>query len=375
MRHTVSDHVHDVLIVGAGPAGLGTAATLARLGIDSLVVDRHEIGGSFRRWPRGTRLLTPSFTSNGFNLPDLNAITPDTSPAFSLGTEHPTGDQYADYLEVVARVYDLQVRDGIGVDSVVPEHEGFTIQAGSGRLRARFVVWAAGEFLHPRRGGFEGAELATPTSTVPAYERLPGDSRIIIGGYESGMDAALQLVDSGRRVTLLDAGSPWDVVAADPSLALSPWTLDRLRRVMPSGQLELVGDARVTRVGRAPAGYVVEVADGRRWTTPVEPLLATGFTGSVELIADLFKQDEHGGVVVTEEADESTITPGLFLAGPALRHGDHIFCFIYKFRQRFAVVARAIGERLGVDTAPLEDLRQYQFHLDDLSCCGSSCAC
>jgi putative flavoprotein involved in K+ transport len=371
----VHDRVHDVLIVGAGPAGLGMAATLARLGIDSLVVDRHGIGGSFRRWPQGTRLLTPSFTSNGFNLPDLNAITPDTSPAFSLGTEHPTGDQYADYLEVVARVYELQVRGAIDVDAVVREGDGFTVHTGPDRLRARFVVWAAGEFFYPRMGGFDGVELTTPTSTVSAYERLPGESRIIIGGYESGMDAAMQLVDSGRRVTVLDAGSPWDVIAADPSLALSPWTLDRLRRVMPTGQLELVGNARVTRVLRVPDGYVIEAADGRRWTTPVEPLLATGFAGSVELIADLFKRDEHGGVVVTEEADESTITPGLFLAGPALRHGDHIFCFIYKFRQRFAVVARAIGGRLEVDTAPLEDLRQYQFHLDDLSCCGSSCAC
>jgi len=371
----VRDRVHDVLIVGAGPAGLGVAATLARLGVDSLVVDRHEIGGSFRRWPRGTRLLTPSFTSNGFNLPDLNAITPDTSPAFSLGTEHPTGSQYADYLEVVARVYGLTVRGGMDVREVVTEDDGFAVHAGRDRLRARFVVWAAGEYLHPRTGGFEGAELATPTSSVAAYERLPGESRVVVGGYESGIDAAIQLVDSGRRVTVLDAGAPWDVIDADPSLALSPWTIDRLRRVLPTGQLELVGDARVSRVTRSAGEFVVEVADGRRWRTPVEPLLAIGFTGSVELVADLFKRDEHGGVVVTEQADESTITPGLFLAGPALRHGDHIFCFIYKFRQRFAVVAKAIGERLDVETSPLEDLRQHQFHLDDLSCCGSGCAC
>jgi putative flavoprotein involved in K+ transport len=79
--------------------------------------------------------------------------------------------------------------------------------------------------------------------------------------------------------------------------------------------------------------------------------------------------------VLTEEADESTVTPGLFLAGPAVTHREAIFCFVYKFRQRFGVVAREIGDRLGVDTSPLEQLRAQQFLLDDLSCCELECAC
>merc|ERR1719258_680445 len=48
--------------------------------------------------------------------------------------------------------------------------------------------------------------------------------------------------------------------------------------------------------------------------------------------------------------DESTKTPGLFLVGPAVRHGELSFCFVYKFRQRFGVVADAIARGLGRDT-------------------------
>ena len=67
--------------------------------------------------------------------------------------------------------------------------------------------------------------------------------------------------------------------------------------------------------------------------------------------------------------------PDCFLVGPQVRHDDLIFCFIYKYRQRFGVVANAIGERLGMDTTPLETYRNEGLYLDDLSCCGEECVC
>ena len=48
-------------------------------------------------------------------MPDLNAITPDTSPAFRLLTEHPTGEDYVEYLEDVSRFYDLPIKTNIEV--------------------------------------------------------------------------------------------------------------------------------------------------------------------------------------------------------------------------------------------------------------------
>ncbi len=52
----------EVVIVGASPAGVGMAALLRRSAIqDILVVDSHEVGASFMRWPEETRFITPSF--------------------------------------------------------------------------------------------------------------------------------------------------------------------------------------------------------------------------------------------------------------------------------------------------------------------------
>ncbi|MDQ2050022.1 NAD(P)-binding domain-containing protein [Natronolimnohabitans sp. A-GB9] len=95
----------DVAVVGAGPAGIGTAVALDSLEIDFAILERDCIGASFRQWPDEMRLLTPSFPANAFGVRDLNAVTTDTSPALALDCEHPTGDQYADYLEAVAAFY------------------------------------------------------------------------------------------------------------------------------------------------------------------------------------------------------------------------------------------------------------------------------
>lgn len=73
----------DVLIIGAGAAGVGVAHVLKTLGMTRFtILERHAVGESFRRWPKEMRFITPSFTSNAFGLPDLNAITMDTSPAY-----------------------------------------------------------------------------------------------------------------------------------------------------------------------------------------------------------------------------------------------------------------------------------------------------
>ncbi|MDU3980390.1 MAG: NAD(P)-binding domain-containing protein, partial [Staphylococcus epidermidis] len=78
---------HRVIIIGAGAAGVGMAITL-----------QGSIGHSFKHWPLSTKTITPSFTTNDFGMPDMNAIAKDTSPAFTFNEEHLSGKRYAEYL-------------------------------------------------------------------------------------------------------------------------------------------------------------------------------------------------------------------------------------------------------------------------------------
>ena len=375
MTRTDSEHVYDVIVVGAGAAGVGVAVTLGHAGVENLVVlDRHTVGSSFASWPAETRFITPSYTTNSIGMLDLNSIAMGTSPAYSLEVEHPTGQDYARYLRGVARFFEVPVRENTDVLQVAQVDDGFRIHTGDEIFYAQHVIWAAGEFQYPHLDAFDGSHLCRHTATIPSYDRLDGDDFIVVGGYESGIDAAYHLAYRDKRVQLFDIECPWESESSDPSIALSPFTLERMHERPFVEQVELHPNTAIECVTCTDATYEVTAQDGRRFQSSTPPLLAGGFEGSHTLVADLFEQREDGSLLLSED-DESTIVPGLFLCGPEVRHNNHIFCFIFKYRQRFAVVAKAIATSLGLPAEELEEYRKWGMYLDDLSCCGEECVC
>jgi putative flavoprotein involved in K+ transport len=367
----------DAVIVGAGAAGIGCGVVLRDLGMsDFMLLDREVVGASFERWPAEMRFITPSFPGNAFGLMDLNAVALGTSPAYSLKCEHPTGPEYAGYLRLVAQHFQLPVSTGVDVQSVEPlaDEQGFLLHTSRGQLCSRFVIWAAGEYQYPRHDPFPGAEHGIHSGCIRAWSGLDGDEMLVVGGYESGMDAAINLCALGKRVRVFDGAPTWESTSGDPSLSLSPYTQERLKATLATSQLELVFDTPIVRIERCDDGYAIVGGHGERFPTAHPPILATGFAGSARLIAELFEWNAHGDMLLTAH-DESTRTPGLFVAGPVVRHPGAIFCFIYKFRQRFAVIAQQVGLRLGLDTATLDSYRKNHMFLEDLSCCDDACAC
>lgn len=366
----------NVAIVGAGPAGLGIARVLRDLAVpDVRIFERQQIGASFRAWPQSMRFISPSFPSNAFGLTDLNAISFDSSPAFAVKREHPSGAEYARYLEQAVEVFGLSVITGVDVQALEPADDDILLHTNGGDIRARFVIWAAGQFQYPSDGDIPGAEHGVHSSSIKRWSDHPGEEAVVVGGYESGIDAAIGLASVGKSVTVLSRAPAWESNDADPSVALSPYTRHRLDVALRRKSINLIGDADILGLERVNGSVRVLAVDGRSWATSSQPIMATGFAGSTRLINDWFSFNEHGCPSLTLQ-DESTELPGLFLVGPEIAHNGHLFCYIYKFRQRFAVVARAIAGRLGVDTSPLELYRANNMFLDDLSCCeADNCLC
>ncbi len=334
------------------------------------------MGASFEKWPEQMRFITPSFYGNPFGLTDLNAINPRTSPADFAHAEHLAGAQYAAYLRAVADFYELPVRAGVEVQAVVPRRGRFSIQTNDGDFSARFVIWAAGEFNTPDDGGIKGARLCVHNSKVADWSKLEGDAFTLVGGCESGMDAAVNLLRLGKEVHLLSRGEPWGSNDSDPSLSLSPFTRDRLKDALTSapGRIRFYKNADIKEITRIRDRWFLLDENGEPFESPTAPILCTGFRSALHGVAHLFEQDQNG-FVFSEEADESTKTPGLFYSGPSLVHRASLFCFIYKFRSRFGVIARAIAQRLDLEwEEPLRAWRDHGFMNDDLACC-TDCQC
>lgn len=371
-----SSPVYDVIIVGAGPAGLGCAAALKECGVENMaLVDLRGVGASFEAWPAQMRMISPSFHSNPFAQPDLNAITPHTSPADYLHAEHPTGEEYARYLKAIAEYYQLEVKEGIKVTGVEKSGELLSLEGASAPLQARHVIWAAGEFFFPREE-ILGKEHCIHNTKVTDWSELPGVEHAIIGGFESGIDAAVHLVRQGKSVHVLSRGEPWHQDSPDPSRALSPFTLDRLRDVLLNGpgSVRFYKDADIVEVKQVGDHFILLDTEGEPFEISTPPILCTGFEGGLGPVTEWFK-DGNDRLHFTEESDESPTLPNLFYSGPMLQHRQSIFCFIYKFRARFGIIARTIADRLGHEwEEPLKQWRERGFMIDDLSCC-EDCTC
>ncbi|MFD1887746.1 NAD(P)/FAD-dependent oxidoreductase [Paenibacillus wenxiniae] len=371
----------DCLIIGAGAAGIGIGTVLKELGLHNYaILERHAVGASFGMWPEEMRLITPSFTSNAYGMLDLNAVALNTSPAYTLSTEHPTGKEYAKYLQAVSDYHQLPVYCGIDVTAVRQEADGFCVSTSTGEWYTRFVIWAAGEFQYPRLDVIPGSEYAIHNSQIASWAALEGEQFVVIGGYESGTDAAIHLSRLGKNVTMLDRRSRMlDKGSSDPSMELSPYTKDRLRHEIQHGRISFIGGCEVQWIEpQAQGGYLIYCEDdhGKQHVIHSEaaPIMATGFTGSLRLIEHLIQRSGNGAIRLGP-ADESLLAPGLFVSGPSVMHDQLMFCFIYKFRQRFAVIAHRIGTLLGYDVSRLEHYRGEGMFLDDLSCCQENCTC
>ena len=369
------DKPYDVVVVGGGAAGIGVGVAIKHAGIqDFAILERYKVGASFESWPAETRFITPSFPTNSIGMLDLNAVAIGCSPAHHLRVEHPTGREFAMHLRTIARFFELPIREGVEVLRVARSGDVFSLETAGETLHAKHLVWAAGEFQFPRLHCFPGSELCRHTATIASYEELEGDDFIIVGGYESGIDAAYHLARLGKRVRIFDEGCPWGVKSSDPSLALSTYSLERMSTGSFVERVQLFPNAPIASVSRSDGNYRVEALVGASFETSVPPLLAGGFEGSHKLVAHLFERRDDGYPLLNER-DESTILSGMFLCGPAVRHDKHVFCFIYKFRQRFAVVAKAIATSLGLPAHALQEYRKWGMYLNDLSNCGEECIC
>ena len=165
--------VYDVIIVGAGAAGIGVGITILHSGIENfLILDRNSVGHSFSSWPDETRFITPSFPSNSIGMLDLNSIAIGISPAFSMRVEHPTGKEYAEHLQDISEFFELPIKEETYVESIEKNDDLFFLETQEGTLQAKNVIWAAGEYQYPLLNGFDGSDLCRHTSTIPLTTHL-----------------------------------------------------------------------------------------------------------------------------------------------------------------------------------------------------------
>ena len=325
---------YDVIVIGAGQAGLAAGYYLQRAGMRFVLLDgASEIGESWRRRWDSLRLFTPA---------RYNALPGLAFPGapYSL----PAKDDVAAYLKLYANRFGLPVRLRVRVSALHREANAFLVSTDEGPLTASSVIVATGANQRPRVPEFarglspDVKQIHSSSYRNPA--QLSDGDVLVVGAGNSGAQIALELALSGRQVWLSgrDTGSlPRRLFGRDiydwlwPTMMRPPISSWLGRRLM-DGRLfsgdPLIGMSRrqlvipgLSTVGRTVAvagGYPV-LDDGRVLNAVRSIVWCTGFRPDFGWIhLPVFRPDgyprHHRGLV--EDA------PGLAFVG--LRHQQRV---------------------------------------------------
>ena len=190
----------DVVVVGAGTAGLGTGYHLQRAGHTFVILERGRVGETWRaqRWDAFT-LNTPNWS---------NCLPGDTYDG-----DQPDGfyhrDELVAYLDRYAQENELPIRSGVTVTSLDEHQNEFVVEAidENGtveRIATRNVVVASGFMQTPRiprvSEKFPAAVRQLHTADYRSPGALPEGAVVIVGGGQSGCQIADDLANAGREV-------------------------------------------------------------------------------------------------------------------------------------------------------------------------------
>jgi len=188
----------EVLVVGAGQAGIAMSEHLSDRGISHLVLERDRIAERWRsmRWD--------SLVANG---PAWHDRFPGLEFTGLEPGDFASKEQVADYFEAYAAKIDAPVRCGVEVTSVRRKAgaPGFRVETSDGHFDARYVVAATGPFQKPVIPAVvpESSGLVQlHSSSYRNPEQLPDGGVLVVGAGSSGVQIAAEIQRSGRQVHL-----------------------------------------------------------------------------------------------------------------------------------------------------------------------------
>ena len=263
--------MHDVIIIGAGPAGLSAAFWCDELGLDTLVLEQaEEIGGQLHR------VYNP-----------INNY---------LGLKARNGQELLEHFskEVDAAGFDLWTR--VEIDSIDVRAKRISLRSGE-RLQSIAIILATG--VRPRKLGVPGekefAGRGVIESATRDRERFAGHDVCVVGGGDAAAENALLLAEVCPTVTVVHRGKKLRarrefVERLQPNHAVTVFTESVLTRIIGDEHVEAVELSR--KDGLKPFQLAVRGV-----------LIRIGVEPNTELVRDQLALDQRGYVTVNSEQE------------------------------------------------------------------------
>lgn len=179
--------VHDVAIIGAGPAGIAAALQAKKEGLDYLLLDQEEVGGAILTYPRRKIVMTQPM-----ELP-MHGI---------VGFKEISKEALLELFYKVISTEGLLVKSGAKVENIDVVDGIFSISTSLGIEYSHRVVLAIGRRGTPRKLGVPGEKSSHVAYRMLDPEKYAGMNILVVGGGDSAVEAALALAQQDCRVTI-----------------------------------------------------------------------------------------------------------------------------------------------------------------------------
>jgi len=238
----------DVVVVGAGQAGLAASHELTQAGVEHVVLEQGRVGQTWRgRWDSFC-LVTPNWSLQ--------------LPGHAYDGDDPDGfmprDEIVAYLERYAASVDAPVREGVAVTSLHARSDGgFLLETSTGPIAAESVVLSTGAYQRPHRPA-GAATLPDDILQIDVEDyrnaaELPPGAVLVVGSGQSGCQIAEELHEAGRDVFLACGRAGWAPRRlGDHDLfwwLLEAGELDEDLSALPSPAARLIGNVQASGHG------------------------------------------------------------------------------------------------------------------------------
>ncbi|ANB62014.1 YpdA family putative bacillithiol disulfide reductase [Anoxybacteroides amylolyticum] len=315
-----------IIIVGGGPCGLAAAISLQDVGYQPLVIEKGNIVHSLYRYPTHQTFFS---TSDRLEIGGVPFISERRKPKRNEALVY--------YREVVTRKQ-VRVQTFEKVEQVTKQSDGtFFVQTTKGAYRAKYVIIATGYYDHPNYMNVPGEDLPKVTHYFKEGHPYYHTDCVVIGGKNSSVDAALELVKAGARVTVLYRGSAY-------SPSIKPWILPEFDALVRQGVIQMEFNAYVQEITEDAVIY--RVGDEVKTIKNDFVFAMTGYHPDHEFLKRIgVGIDEETGRPLYHPETMETNVPGIFIAGVIAAGNNANEIFIENGRFHGEQIAACIVKR------------------------------